>query len=137
MTKRAFLATLTALIAISSSVGCGPKEGMAIVTGSVTVDGAPAKSGHINFIPFGGAANPVGARIEDGRYEIEAPIGESRVEVRVPEVVGKKKLYNTPDSPVKEIRQESLPDKFNNKSTLRMDVKAGSNERDFELSTTA
>jgi hypothetical protein len=36
-----------------------------------------------------------------GKFSSEVPIGESKVEIRVPKVVGKKKLYDTPDSPSK------------------------------------
>jgi hypothetical protein len=135
MTKPVYIASTIALAAISVSIGCGPKEGLGIVTGNVTVDGAPVETGKISFFPLGGIANPVGADVANGRYSIEAPLGESKVDIRVPVSVGEKRLYDTPDSPIKQILAESLPDKYNNESELRIVVQAGDNRKDFELST--
>lgn len=136
MKNRVVLVTISVLFAASLNLGCGgTKEGFAIVSGTIKVDGSPAETGYVNFMPLAGAANPVGTKIINGEYSIEAPLGESKVEVRVPKVIGEKKLYQTPDSPVRKIFAESLPDKFNNQSILLVTVKPGSNEQDFELST--
>ncbi|QDU88922.1 hypothetical protein Pla175_23060 [Pirellulimonas nuda] len=136
MTGSESLVSLAASAVLLCSLGCGgPKEGFAIVRGAVIVDGAPVDAGKISFFPLGGAANPVGTGISQGKYVIEVPIGESRIEVRVSKVVGEKRLYNTPDSPVRKIFAESLPDKYNNESELQIDVKPGENTRDLDLST--
>ena len=57
------------------------------------------------------------------------------MEVRIPKVVGKKKLYDTPDSPEQEIMEEVLPAKYNEVTELRVDIKKGINTKDFELKT--
>ncbi len=135
MTNCRGIAVIAALAVTAFSGGCGgPKAGFATVSGVVTVDGAPAESGQISFFPIGGSANPVGAKIVDGAYTVEAPVGEAKVEVRVPKVVGEKSLYGTPDSPVRKIFAESLPDNYNNRSELRVEVDAGENVHDFDLS---
>ena len=59
-----------------------------------------------------------------------------KVEIRVPKIVGKKKLYNTSDSPVQDVMDETLSDKYNNATELKFDVVAGQrNEKAWELST--
>ncbi len=114
--------------------GCAPESKMATVTGIVTIDGAPAEKGSISFIPVDGMSSTAGATIENGKYKSEAPIGESKVEIRVPKVVGKKKLYDTPESPVQDIMAEVLPSKYNESTELRFTAQKGKNEKDFELS---
>lgn len=120
------------LLALS---GCGPESKMITVTGTVTIDGQTPKSGSISFIPLDGMSPTAGAVITDGKYKSEAPLGESKVEIRVPKVVGKKKLYDTPDSPEQEIMEEVLPAKYNEASELRFTGVKGTNEQNFELST--
>ncbi len=117
------------------TVGCGPEPKTTPVSGTVTVDGEPAKSGSISFIPVDGMTAVTGGVIEDGKYACEAPLGESKVEIRVPKVVGKKKLYDTPDSPVQELLAEALPEKYNEKSELRFTGVKGKNEKAFDLRT--
>ena len=129
---------MLSLIFISSCVfacGCGPESKMATVTGSVTIDGTPAETGSISFIPVDGMSSTSGASITNGKFTSEAPIGESKVEIRVPKVVGKKKLYDTPESPVQNIMAEVLPKKYNEATELRFTAQKGKNEKNFELST--
>ena len=114
--------------------GCGPESKMATITGTVTIDGTPPEKGSISFIPVDGMTSTAGATIDQGKFTSEVPIGESKVEIRVPKVVGKKKLYDTPDSPEQEIMEEVLPAKFNESTELRFTAKKGKNEKAFELS---
>jgi hypothetical protein len=71
----------------------------------------------------------------DGRYSAEVPFGEFRVEIRVPKVVGEKKLYNTPNSPIMPLLEESLPAKYNDQTRLTIEIEPGETQRDFQLST--
>jgi len=103
------------------------------VSGTVTVDGTPPKKGSIAFIPLDGQARTSGGTITDGKYETQVPIGKQRVEIRVPKVVGQRKLYNTPDSPLQDILEEVLPPKFNSESELHLDVQSGINVKDYQL----
>jgi hypothetical protein len=114
--------------------GCS-KSGppMAEVTGTVTVDGEPAKMGSVAFFPTDGKSRQGGGPIEDGKYTAMVPLGMSKVQIRVSKVVGEQKLYNTPDSPVQPILQEVLPAKFNDDTELTYDVQPGKNEKDFDL----
>ncbi|MDX1929868.1 MAG: hypothetical protein SFV81_25295 [Pirellulaceae bacterium] len=122
-------------LALVSTLGCVPESKMTKVTGVVTIDGVMPDTGSISFIPVDGMTPTSGAVIEKGKYTSEAPIGESKVEIRVSKVVGKKKLYDTPDSPEQEIMEEVLPPKYNEATELRFTgVKGKVNEKNFELS---
>jgi hypothetical protein len=124
----------TLLLAALLIVGCG-KSNIGIVTGTISVDGAPAKSGSIAFFPLNRKSSTAGAEIVDGRYTAKVALGTAKVEIRVPKVVGQKKLYDTPDSPIKQIMSESLPRKYNDETELMLDVQPGKNVQDYDLTT--
>jgi hypothetical protein len=124
----------TVLVFAILVAGCAEST-IGVVTGTITVDGAPAKSGSIAYFPIDRKSATAGAEIVDGRYTADVPLGASKVEIRVPKVVGQKKLYDTPDSPIKQILAESLPPKYNDQTELTLDVQPGENWQDYKLST--
>jgi len=126
--------SLLLLSACLVAVGCS-NSNTATVTGTVVVDGQPAKMGYVSFFAVDGHAPTVGARIVDGRYTAEVKPGLCNVQVRVPKQVGEKKIYDTPDSPVHKVMTESLPSKYNDATELRFDVQPGTNENDYNLTT--
>jgi len=103
-------------------VGCS-KSNMGTVSGRVTVDGEPAKVGSVAFFAVDGRAPTAGAPIVDGQYKAQVKPGLCMVQVRVSKVVGQKKLYDTPTSPVREVWAEALPAKYNDNTQLKLDVK--------------
>lgn len=119
------------------TVGCSKGPPMGQVTGTVTVDGTPAKSGAIGFFPVDGNSVTTGAAIKDGKYTAEVPVGKVKVEINVTKVVGEKKLYDTPDSKVMPVTAQILPPRYNDRTTLELDVQPGKNEKNYELTTTA
>jgi hypothetical protein len=122
------------VVSLLLAAGCEePTTGT--VTGTVTVDGAPAKNGSIAFFPVNGKASTAGAEIVDGQYTAEVAFGQSKVEIRVPKVVGERKLYDAPNSPMKSVLAETLPAKYNDASELTLDVQPGENRKDFPLTT--
>lgn len=124
---------LVLLIVVVLAQGCAdPNE--AVVSGTVTVDGEPAKMGSITFIPADGLTSTAGAEIANGKYTAVVPAGPKKVQVRVSKIVGETRLYNTPDSPVQPIYEEVLPPKYNNQTELVLDVKPGQNEQNYDLS---
>jgi hypothetical protein len=123
------------ILAIALLVAGCEKPTKGVVSGMVTVDGAPAKSGSIAFFPVDEKSTTAGGEIRDGRYTAQVPFGKFKVEIRVPKVVGQKKLYNTANSPIMPLLEETLPPKFNDQTELTIDVAPGENQRDFDLKT--
>ena len=115
-------------------IGCSRSD-MGSVTGSVTVDGEPAKVGAISFFAVDGRAPTAGAPIVDGKFTAQVKPGVCMVQIRVSKVVGKKKIYDTPDSPVREVWAEVLPAKYNDNTQLKLDVKRGDNQQEYKLTS--
>ena len=133
--SRRRVGTAMLVVAALFSAGCFDPPTTGDVTGAVSIDGDPVASGSIAFFPVDGKSPTSGAEIKDGRFEAEVPLGTVKVEIRVSKVVGQKRLYDTPNSPVQAVREEVLPAKYNDRSELTLDVKPGDNEENFELST--
>jgi hypothetical protein len=76
-----------------------------------------------------------GGDIVGGRYTVNARVGPSKVSISVPKVVGQRKVYDTPDSPMAQVTEESLPPEYNDETTLTFDVKPGPNEHNLSLKT--
>jgi hypothetical protein len=120
---------LAALLALA---GCGGGK-TAQVNGTVKVDGKPVESGAIMFVPVDGKTSTAGGEIKDGRYSVQVPVGAMKVSISAPKVVGKKKVYPTPNSPEMPVTKEALPARYNEQTELRLDVKPGTNPKDFDL----
>lgn len=121
------------ILGLALAGGCGGQT-KAQVSGTITLDGVPVENGVIQFYPTGGAGQTAGGGIENGKYKVEASVGEMTVTVTASKVVGKQKLYDTPDSPVVDKVVEVIPDEYNKVSTLKVTLKAGANQNvDFEL----
>lgn len=121
-----FLLLCWALIGISAGCSADTKNGT--VTGNVTLDGQPLKAGTIRFDAADGGTAAADASITDGKFTATMPPGEKRVSITSPKVVGKKKMYDTADSPVIDITEESLPNRYNAQSDLKLSVKLGNQE---------
>lgn len=128
------ICVLSCVLSCVLNVGCSEPSNMGKVSGTVSVDGQPVENGSISFISVDGMSPTAGGTIVDGKYTSEAPLSEARVEIRVPKIVGKKKLYDTPDSPVQDIMTELLPRKYNEETELRFTAERGNNEKNWELS---
>lgn len=117
-----------------TAAGCGGRGPAGHpVSGSVKLDDVPVERGLVRLSATGKA--PVGGEIKGGRYEVVAPAGEFRVEITAPRVVGRRKAYDTPDSPEVDVTEEAVPERYNAKTELRLEVKPGANSRDFDLSS--
>jgi hypothetical protein len=112
--------------------GCGDNR-MAEVRGTVTVDDIPLESGAINFVPVDGKTMTAGGLIKAGEYVVQVPIGDMKVSINAPKFVGKVKLYDTPGSRERDVFAESLPARYNDETGLRLEVKAGGVEKNWDL----
>lgn len=112
-------------------VGCGPATGT--VSGTISIDGRPAASGVISFVPAEGGGEPASSAIANGKYEVQTTTGKKFVQISAPVVVGKRKEYDGPDAPLVEITDESLPPRYNSQTELTFDVPRGASTKDWEL----
>jgi hypothetical protein len=113
--------------------GCGAKDQKAVVNGTVTLDGVPLDSAEMRFASVGGQTPTAGATVASGKFVAELVPGSYVVEINAAKIVGKKKAYESPDSPTVNIVQELLPPRYNSKSELRLEVGPGEQEKTFEL----
>lgn len=119
-----------------ASLGCSRSD-RAAVSGQVTLDGSSVENGVISFIPAdGNSSRAAWAEIKSGRYAIPAKLGAgigiNRVEVSWPRKTGKMRPALPPAPPVEEA-VEAIPPRYNCRSELRVEIKPGSNQADFQL----
>ena len=124
---------LGAVLLIVTIVGSSSKPSGGTVKGTVTLDGQPLAAGQILFVAVDQNAQAAEATITAGQFEALVPPGEKRVEIRAPKVSGKKKLYDTPDSPTVDVIAELLPAKYNVDSELKLTVDGSVQEQKFDL----
>jgi hypothetical protein len=113
--------------------GCSFAGATGLVTGEVTLDQKPLKEGVIRFVPVDGKSPTADALIANGRFTATVPTGEMRVEISAPKVVGKRKMYDTPESPLVDEVAELLPPRYNVQSQLTLSVQPGTQEKRFDL----
>jgi hypothetical protein len=121
--------------------GCSDGPAMGTVSGTVTVDGAvPADGASINFIPKDGAGMTTGQTLDKGKYSLKVPVGLMKVEIRAPKPAkakgpAKEGPGGGPGPGAGGWIEESLPLEYHEKSTLTLEVKPGSQEKNWECST--
>jgi hypothetical protein len=122
------------LVLAAPLTGCGPKEApTGTVRGEVTLDGVPLAAGNIQFRPLAGDAGTGGTEIKEGKFEAVVPVAKMRVEITANKVVGKRKAYDSPESPVVDEVVELIPQRYNVNSELTADVKEGSQTVRYDL----
>jgi hypothetical protein len=109
--------------------GCrksGPE--LAPVSGRVTLAGKPLEKADVVFQPDSGKPPASGRTDAEGRYELAykrgvmgGPVGQNLVQIRV-----SRELVRNPPR---------IAARFNSKSELHREVKAGQNEFDFDVTT--
>jgi hypothetical protein len=122
------------LLVFSWTLGCAGSAKKATVNGTVTFDNKPLKEGVVRFVPIDGQSQTTAANIASGRFTATVPVGEMRVEFTAPKLGKRLKAYDTPDSPVVDVPEELIPERFNIKSDLRITVREGTQDATFPLS---
>lgn len=126
-------AVFLVLLIVTWTVACSDQISTGTVNGDVSLDGAPLADGVVRFVPVDGKSQTASIPVKDGKFTLDVPIGVVRVEFSSPRVIGKRKAYDTPDSPVIEETVERIPARFNSSSELKMTVQKGVQEGTFEL----
>jgi hypothetical protein len=132
--RRAYLLAALA-VGLVAAAGCGGQP-KAHVRGKVTLDGKPVTDGIIQFFPTGATGQTAAGTIKDGVYDVEASVGEMKVTISANQVVGKQKMYDTPDSPEIDVLRQLIPARYNTASELKATLKDGTNDNvNFELTS--
>lgn len=128
---------LTVICLMTSSCGSSKQHDqpdLGEVTGVVVLDGNPVEGVSVQFIPEKGRSSN-GLTNEKGRFELSylpqtkgAKVGKHKVIIQTP--VSEDEFDPEAPKPV-----EKIPAKYNTKSTLTAEVKAGENQLDFELTS--
>jgi hypothetical protein len=110
------------------------------VSGMILLDGKPLDTGTVAFWPAEGGTNEPAAtaKLNEGKYTIEKlPIGEYKISISSPRVVGKKKVIDKPDAKEEDILREIVPPRYNGKDTtlLKATIKEGANVVNFDLAS--
>jgi hypothetical protein len=133
MQFRPWSATVVVILIFAASTGCSKDAKHGTVVGTVTLNGQPLPTGIIRFIPADGKTPSADAPITDGKFSVVVATGEKKVSISAPRVVGKRKMYNTADSPTVDVVEELLPAQFNVDTTLTLSVASGTQQPAFEL----
>jgi hypothetical protein len=132
---------LLALLLLSLVAGgCAPGE-PASVLGHVVYAGEPVADGSLRLFPLADTPG-VGAEaaIRDGQYAVALEqgllAGRYRIEVRATGSIGpvelpSEEIDGTP--PPQELRYEIIPERYNDASTLELELKPGENRRNLDL----
>lgn len=135
--KAAKIGRLVFLLHISCIIGsgCGGSQGadqpdLGLVKGTVSMDGKPLPDAMVVFSPENGRSS-MGATDGDGKYEMTyigstkgAKLGNHKISITtIEEDSGGGKF------------EETIPAKYNKKSTLTEVIKAGENVINFELTS--
>jgi hypothetical protein len=113
--------------------GCG--DGKSTIRGTVTLDGQPVPSGSITFVKQeGGSLVREGAVISGGKFAAAVPPGTYKLELNGQKVVGQRtqKGFDGKDETL-DVTQELFPDRYNVKTELTEEIKAGVNVIKLDL----
>jgi hypothetical protein len=132
------LTLLAAVLAIIQFAGCnsGPvPPPLGLVKGKVTMDGAPAAGMSVIFEPENGRAS-TGLTDKDGNYTLDfdsahhgAMIGKHKVRMTKNIDADPVALMSAKGPP------QPIPVRYNDKTTLEAEVKAGENVLNFDLTS--
>ena len=140
---RAAQGLLLGVLGLGFGGGCGEDDGLGAhipVSGHITLDGAPLKSGNIVFTPVQ-VGRGTQAKVVDGAFSIPGSQGPSpatyRVEIYSIQPTGKK-VFDRGENELIEETRNLIPPKYNSNSTLQAVVKnEGDNTFDFPLESAA
>lgn len=131
-----YVAALGLSLFVLSVTGCGgPTYDTGLVSGTITLDGAPLASARIQFQPESGSPSS-GYTDSDGKYELKYTRDTMGAEPGMHEVSISTFVEGNPFSKIPtETIPERVPTKYNKKTELTAEVVKGKNTHDFALST--
>lgn len=133
-----FVVLISVVTCFVFTAGCGGSATVGTVSGTVTFDGQPLADGTIAFNSVDGSSPTAGGKITNGSYSVEVSKGPQKVIINSAKVVGSRPAYaGDPNSPMIDITQEILPEKYSSplKTELTVEVSGKSITKDFPLSS--
>ncbi len=134
MHRRTTLGTSCLLLApaILCCGGCGSRY--SAIEGKVALAGKPINIGTISFLPADGHGPTAAAKIIDGKYSAQISAGNYKVQISGYRKTGQRHASEgDPKSPMMDILEPIVPEKYNTASTLVREVKPGERQLDFLL----
>jgi hypothetical protein len=132
------LAVFVGVAALLGPTACGQKyEGPKRypLKGAVPYGGEAVGRGTITFLLIGHEGHKASVLIENGTYSVTEEMGPNaakyRVEILWQKPTGRKK--GAKDEPAEEETVQMIPAKYNQQSTLEIEVGDGKSEHDFNL----
>ncbi|HTN74541.1 MAG TPA: hypothetical protein VL096_04815 [Pirellulaceae bacterium] len=125
------LSLVLALLFIS---GCAQGDGSVEVQGKVTIDGQVPEKATIRFEPANGVGGAAEQILEAGAYKLRVAPGEKKVMVYASKKIGEHPSMGPGSAMIDDFKQ-ILPPQFNEQTTLKADIKAGSAPLNFDLKT--
>lgn len=132
--SRLLVVLCSVILLCFSTAGCGEESPsdtpeLGSVSGIVTMDGKPLANVVVTFEPESGKPS-FGGTDAEGHYNLVYSKNESGAKIGLNTV-----RITTPTEGPEDKGKDPVPAKFNTKSTLKKEVKAGSNEINFELTS--
>jgi len=125
-----FVTLVLLLGSVAVQGGCGQQGTPTYpVTGAVLLDGKPVPEGDIAFFNLSPSLGPNAGKIEGGRFAFRAYAGTARVEIEA-----RRLLPGVPPGPMGiPATERYIPDQYNRKSTLQVEILPEANEFNFDL----
>jgi hypothetical protein len=122
------------LAALACVGGCSRGGGLTEIGGTVSYDGQPVKKGTITFVAANGSGPTAAATIVGGKYSLKVATGVKTVRIEGYKVVGQRHYSpNNPNSPMVDVQEQFLPDRYNKKSELTREITPSLRTCDFVL----
>jgi hypothetical protein len=116
-----------------SLLGCARKtDGAVDIHGKVSFQGKAIEKGTVSFVPEDGRSNAVVADIKNGQYSVRLGPGGKKVQISSMKKTGERQAMVAGESRKVNVTQETIPEKYNVNSTLRIEVPATSG-KDFNF----
>lgn len=126
---------LIPILLVVPFAGCG-SDGPVVysVQGTVKFDGEPIEEGTITFLPADGQGREYGGPIQNGEYEVQVAPGKKDVVIHASKE-DKSKKRKDPDGNEFYERVSYIPEVYNEKTTLTVEISEGGRHDFLELSS--
>lgn len=115
-------------------VGCGRSSSLTEVSGTAVFAGQPVETGTIAFYPENGKGPTAAGVIIGGHYQLNVAPGQKRVAIEAFHITGRRHFKaSDPNSPMVDIREQILPERYNTKTELACEVTSAARTHDFVL----